>query len=155
MELVASRSDPPLRGMSRRVAAAFAILDAILGACPETRLGLEAIGEARRLGPALACIEARVADAELRVQDLARSLELSTSRLHALFTRVLGLSPTAYLRRRRMAKAEGLLVGSDLLVREIAARCGWDDEFHFSRMFKRVHGISPLGYRQRRTHAGI
>ena len=40
-----------------------------------------------------------------------------------------------------------LLISSNLSVGEIAARCGFDDLFYFSNLFRRLTGISPRGYR--------
>jgi AraC family transcriptional regulator of arabinose operon len=147
-ELVAAREEQGLRGMSRRTAAAYALLDTIISACPQPRLSLESLREVQRVAPALETIEQRIDDPSLGLPELARAISLSVSRCHELFKHALGLSPTAYLRRRRMARAESLLLGTDLKVREIAQRCGWQDEFHFSRLFKKHHGASPLSYRQ-------
>ena len=41
------------------------------------------------------------------------------------------------------ARREGVLHGGYILVKETAARLGFTDAFHFSRMFKRVHGVAP------------
>lgn len=52
-----------------------------------------------------------------------------------------------YARRRRLELARELLVGGDLPIAEVAQRCGFPDQFHFSRAFKRAHGSSPSSYR--------
>jgi AraC-like DNA-binding protein len=41
------------------------------------------------------------------------------------------------------------LIRSDRSILEIGKEIGWDDQFHFSRMFKRRCGISPASYRLR------
>ena len=53
-----------------------------------------------------------------------------------------------YLLRRKMVWAADLLDGGRLIVREAADRLGMDP-FHFSRVFKRVHGISPASFLRR------
>jgi AraC-like DNA-binding protein len=148
-ELVAVRDDSSFRGISRRTAAAYTMLDAIVAACPEPSRSLDRLQDAQRLAPALERIEQQLEDPDLDLRALARTVGISNSRFHTLFKLAFGMAPTAYLRRRRTARAERLLVGSDLKVREVANQCGWQDEFHFSRLFKKVHGISPLTYRQR------
>jgi AraC-like DNA-binding protein len=46
-----------------------------------------------------------------------------------------------------MCRAGGLLRETDLSVKEIANRLGYEDQFYFSRLFKLVNGISPRAYR--------
>ncbi len=53
-----------------------------------------------------------------------------------------------YLLRRKMIWAAELLDSGQFLVREVAERLGMD-AFHFSRVFKRVHGIAPVGFLRR------
>ena len=139
---------PDLHSISRRLAAAYGLLETIIGACGEPARGLHTLREAERLAPALALMDERLADADLTLADLARATGLSPSRFHAVFKQVLGLAPARHLQRRRMARAEALLLGSTLRIRDLAERCGWSDEFHFSRLFKRLHGLSPLAYRE-------
>ena len=47
-----------------------------------------------------------------------------------------------------MEKARLLLRETDLKVREIAARLGYDDPFYFSNVFKKCVGVSPEQYRR-------
>jgi AraC-like DNA-binding protein len=60
-----------------------------------------------------------------------------------------GISPMAFVRRERIAAARSLLVGSDLTLREIAARTGFADECQLSRVFRRVTGQSAGSARGR------
>ncbi len=68
------------------------------------------------------------------------------SRLFALYGRE---SPYHALLRRRMAHAAALLDGGGRIVREVAEELGLDP-FHFSRVFKRIHGLSPAEFLRRR-----
>lgn len=72
---------------------------------------------------------------------------LSPSRLQALFREVTGYPPLDYLRRLRVEEARRLLADSRLSVKEIAARTGFRDTSHFSRVFRRVDGLSPAHFR--------
>ena len=49
-----------------------------------------------------------------------------------------------------MQKAKKLLLDSQLSIKEIAARVGYPDPFHFSKSFKNAVGMSPAQYRGRR-----
>ena len=72
---------------------------------------------------------------------------LSTSRLQALFSEVTGYPPLDYLRRLRVEEARRLLADQRLAVKEIAARTGFRDTSHFSKVFRRIDGLSPAHYR--------
>jgi transcriptional regulator GlxA family with amidase domain len=89
-------------------------------------------------------------------QDLARPLDhaalerisgLSASRLQALFREVTGYPPLEYLRRLRVEEARRLLADRRLSVKEVAARTGFRDTSHFSKVFRRVDGLSPAHFR--------
>ena len=57
----------------------------------------------------------------------------------------MGESPQAYLLHYRMARAAQLLKETRLSIGEIAAQVSYDNQLHFSRAFKNVHGVSPRG----------
>ncbi|WP_320669008.1 helix-turn-helix transcriptional regulator [Patulibacter defluvii] len=83
-----------------------------------------------------------------RVSQLAALAHMSEGAFRAAFARATGSSPRRYLEQRRMAQAARALVESDRTVAEIARAVGYDDPYHFSRAFRRVHGVSPRGYRR-------
>ena len=58
----------------------------------------------------------------------------------------LGVSPMAFVCQRRIREAERLLAQGHLSMKEVAARLNFADPQHFSRVFKRVTGISPSEY---------
>jgi AraC-like DNA-binding protein len=73
---------------------------------------------------------------------------LDRSYLGALFRERTGLPPQQHLLQLRMEKAAGLIVESDLPISTIARSVGYDDPLLFSRMFRKVKGESPLGFRR-------
>jgi AraC-like DNA-binding protein len=85
---------------------------------------------------------------KLGADDLARAAGVSRGRLAALFRDVTGYPPLEYLRRMRVDEARRLLGEVDLSVKEVALRCGFDDVFHFSRVFRKIDGLSPSHFRQ-------
>lgn len=78
---------------------------------------------------------------------LERVSGLSPSRLQAVFREVTGYPPLDYLRRLRVEEARRLLADARLSVKEIAARTGFRDTSHFSKVFRRIDGLSPAHYR--------
>ena len=84
------------------------------------------------------------------LQALAREAGVEKSYLCRLFRRFSGESPHAFLTRRRMARAAERLRAGGALVKEVAEEAGFGDPYHFSRVFKRVYGLSPEAFRQYR-----
>lgn len=83
-----------------------------------------------------------------RVADLSKVLGISSSQLHRRFLEGVGATPMDWLRRERMNAAKRLLVQTEAPVRDVAARHGYPDPFHFSREFRRVTGLSPTAFRR-------
>ncbi|KAA9004845.1 AraC family transcriptional regulator [Paenibacillus spiritus] len=86
---------------------------------------------------------------DISVEQMAEQLQLDRKYLSALFKRETGVPPRQYLLDYRMAKAADLLIRTDCTVGEIARSVGYRDSLLFSRMFKRVRGLSPRAYRER------
>lgn len=103
-------------------------------------------GSDRRIQESLDFLHEHFAE-KITVPELAERVYLSTSRYSHLFRQMKGVSPGQYLQQFRIGKARELLISSNLSVGEIAARCGFDDLFYFSNLFRRLTGISPRGYR--------
>jgi AraC-like DNA-binding protein len=80
------------------------------------------------------------------LEEIATELRADLSGLTRLFRRYQGISPYQYLLRRKMNLAAQDLLHSGGLVKEAAARAGYADPYHFSRVFKSVHGISPAHF---------
>jgi two-component system, response regulator YesN len=87
--------------------------------------------------------------------ELARTVNLSASRLNCLFKIEVGVTIPRYVRERRLDRAKELLETTFLSVKEIGRECGLRDESHFVQNFKAVHGLTPLRYRwhYQRTHS--
>jgi len=84
----------------------------------------------------------------INAQQLAEAANLSISRFNTLFKLETGYAPAEFIRRRRVDEARKLLSEPELSVKEIAARTGFEDSFHFSRVFHKIDGLSPSRYRE-------
>lgn len=89
---------------------------------------------------------------DLTVQKIARENCLSVSRMMALFVEVVGMSPIVYLNRYRVAAACEMLRGENGTIGEVANAVGVEDQLYFSRIFKKIKGISPREYRAMRPN---
>lgn len=84
----------------------------------------------------------------LLLGDLARSVGLHPTYFSDQFKRVVGLRPLDYLMRRRVERAQYLLLTTPDSIKEIAGRVGIPDPAYFSRAFTRLCRISPAAYRK-------
>jgi transcriptional regulator GlxA family with amidase domain len=107
-------------------------------------------GEARKHDPldqSIDFMKEHIA-ARCTVEELASRLHMSTSHYTAQFKRKTGMSPMDYFIRMKVQYACQLLSQSDLLIKEVAGKIGYEDPYHFSKIFKKVTGKSPVQYKE-------
>jgi len=92
----------------------------------------------------------------IRVEEMANATRLSTSYFFRAFKHSFSMSPHAYVLALRLARAKELLSESDEQISQVAMACGFADQAHFSRVFRRETGCAP-GYwrRERRNDFGL
>ena len=96
----------------------------------------------------ISCIAELPSTADPSIAVLAEQCGMSESSFRSAFKRTTGELPHRFFERRRIDAARQLLRETDLSIAEIAAACGYDDPFHFSRVCKRVSGSPPSVWRQ-------
>ena len=89
----------------------------------------------------------------LRVGDLAAHVNMSYGHFIKVFQCATGESPLAHLRRRRVERAQQMLLQPDLSLAEIALCCGFADQSHLTKSFRRLVGCTPA-VRRRALLAG-
>jgi AraC-like DNA-binding protein len=93
------------------------------------------------------------ANSQLTLEDMARSLNISTRTINRYLSRE-GLSFRDISQRVRFERACELLEAGELSVSQVACRLGFGDVANFSRGFRRYKGISPTGYAVRALRRG-
>lgn len=83
---------------------------------------------------------------DIALERLAAIAELSPKYYADLFKKTYGLSAFDYLTQVRMNQAKRLMLQTELRLRDIAHEVGYDDEFYFSRKFKKTFGMPPSAY---------
>jgi len=153
-----------------------ALLDRIKACLLETdRLAVSGLPHAHRLAlnaletallwwdiqnPARRRLDARVVAAlehlshnlhrRVSVDELARAVHLSPSRLAHLFSQETGVTPRDYAERQRLGRAKQLLEVTLLPVNEIARQAGFESQFYFAARFKKLTGRTPSEFRSRK-----
>ena len=84
----------------------------------------------------------------ITTEEMAAALFRSKDYVIKLFRREFGETPHAYFLRQKMTVASGLLAGTKLSVKQVAAALGYEDQHYFSNVFKKATGLSPLAYRK-------
>jgi two-component system response regulator YesN len=86
---------------------------------------------------------------EMTREDIASFVNFNPAYLSRLFKKETGMSLFDYILQQRVEKAKVLLVESSLKISEIAEVTGYFNFSHFTKMFKRVTGLTPQEYRKR------
>lgn len=94
-------------------------------------------------------VYAKMGKEELDLDSLSAAMDLSRKQLQTRVQAATGDSPKAYVLRLRLSKAARLLRSTDENVTVIAAKCGFQDLPHFSKVFKQQYGDTPTQYRRR------
>ena len=100
------------------------------------------------------CIQGYVAanlHGTIRVMDLVRVVQFSPHRFDRVFKESFGCTPHQYVMRRRIERAQKLLLMSSDPLSRIAAECGFVNQSHLSNLFRKIVGETPGKWR--RIHA--
>ena len=87
---------------------------------------------------------------ELDHNKIADALCITRIQLNRKVKAITGLTTTEYISRIRISLAKKLLDNPDMLIGDIAQRCGVEDVAYFSSVFKKATGYTPSGWRNRR-----
>ncbi|QHW29440.1 AraC family transcriptional regulator [Paenibacillus rhizovicinus] len=82
-------------------------------------------------------------DHPLAVEQLAKSVNLSTSAFHKHFKRVTAMSPLQYQKTLRLQEARRLMLTETVQASEAAFRVGYESPSQFSREYTRMYGLPP------------
>jgi AraC family transcriptional regulator len=94
-------------------------------------------------------------DMTIRTKDLAALVRLSSFHFCRAFRESFNDSPHGYLMRRRVERAQGLMLTTSAPLGQIAAECGLADQAHFNKLFRRYVGDSPGAWRRARATAPV
>jgi AraC family transcriptional regulator len=90
-------------------------------------------------------------DSTIRNEDLATIARLNPSHFGRSFRNSFGEPPHEYVIRRRIERAQGLMLSTNAPLSAIALDCGLADQAHLSRLFRRIVGDTPRAWRRARV----
>ncbi len=86
---------------------------------------------------------------KISLDQIAHNMYLSPVYVSKIFKEETGESPINYLIKIRLEKAKSILErGDGGSIKSIANEVGYDDVYHFSKLFKKYYGVSPLNYKK-------
>ncbi len=93
-------------------------------------------------------IDKNYKDSSLNVQILANDFSLHPSYINSVFKKNIGTSILSYINGKRLEYAKKLIEESDISIKEIAIKSGFNDAFYFSKKFKAKYDVSPSRIRK-------
>jgi AraC family transcriptional regulator len=91
---------------------------------------------------AVAYIEANLGS-KIEIGEIANLVALSKSHFSRTFRHSLGSTPMAYVSMRRVERAKLMMTSTSERLTDIALTCGFADQSHLTRYFRRIVGMSP------------
>ncbi len=86
---------------------------------------------------------------KISLDQIAHNMYLSPVYVSKIFKEETGESPINYLIKIRLEKAKAILErGEGGSIKSIANEVGYEDVYHFSKLFKKYYGVSPLNYKK-------
>jgi len=99
-----------------------------------------------RLKRVCAFVEANIAE-DLSLATLAAAAGLSRMHFAAQFRAATGMGPHSYVVQRRIQRAKAILAESQTPIVDVALSVGFQTQAHFTTVFKRIVGLTPLRWR--------
>jgi AraC family transcriptional regulator len=87
-------------------------------------------------------------DRSMRLAEVADAVRLSKSHFSRAFRHSMGEPPARYLRRHRVMRAQQMMLSTDKSLTNIALDCGFADQSHLTRIFRRMVGATPAAWRR-------
>lgn len=124
---------------------------AMLGRPSPSRVSMENSRSqaAKTTAPALRLIEDHYTE-KLSVSRLASACSMTAVTFARRFKRENGMTVASFMCAYRLDRARELLGRSNMAIKEVAVRAGFDDVAYFCRAFKRSQGMTPRAYRRLR-----
>jgi YesN/AraC family two-component response regulator len=86
------------------------------------------------------------------LEDVARVVFLSPTYVSKIFKNEMKCNFSTYLNKIRVEKSKVLLLDNNINLIDISSKVGFDDQSYFSKVFKKITGVTPGKFRRLRGH---
>ena len=86
-------------------------------------------------------------DDEIKLADISELVGMSQYYFCRLFKQSMGVAPYQYVIQQRLEKARDLLRQKKIAIADIALQCGFANQSHFTKHFRKLTGTTPKAYR--------
>ena len=101
----------------------------------------------------MAFIEEQMDNTDITIDDFANKLMLSRTVFYRKLKSIVGLTPVDFVCEMRIKRAAQLIEKSEYSFSQIAYMTGFNDPKYFSRRFKKIMGVTPTEYKERKGDA--
>lgn len=99
------------------------------------------------LGKAISLLKSNL-DKRITLKDIALACDCSEANVSKIFRKSLRSAPIDYFIHLKVQEACKILLNTDLRIKEISLKLGYEDQYYFSRIFTKHIGLSPTQYRK-------
>ena len=85
---------------------------------------------------------------KLSIQEIAEHLGYSSTFFSSLFSQRTGYPPLNYFNMLKIQEACNMLKSDEIRINQVCCKIGIEDAYYFSRLFKKIMGMSPKDYRK-------
>lgn len=85
---------------------------------------------------------------EISLADIARVANISVYYLIRQFNKTFGCAPYEYVTKQRLARAKKMIADESVPLKTVAAACGFSDQSHMTRVFRRAFDVTPGEFRK-------
>jgi two-component system, response regulator YesN len=89
-------------------------------------------------------------DEKISLEDVANKLNVSKHYLCSIFKKETGENMSLYINKLRIEKSKRMLLEPQVRIKEIFEEVGYSNQHYFSKVFKKVTGMTVLEYREKR-----
>ena len=95
-----------------------------------------------------AWMKSHISDTQVTADSFAQGLGYGRTNFFKKVKQLTGMSPNDYIKKIRMEEAASLLINTNMTAAEVAFKCGFEDQYYFSKSFKKYYGLPPSQYRK-------
>lgn len=100
------------------------------------------------LDKVISIVEERMENIDFSVEDLSESMNMAQATLYRKLKSLVGVSISEFIRDLRLKRAEELLKSHSYRVNDVAYMVGFSDPKYFSKVFKKIKGITPANFQK-------